>query len=59
MGVNVGGGSRFLRRIVESERLPRGTMSVQEAAEKRRVARRIHLSQVYAARSLVFALGMN
>jgi hypothetical protein len=34
-------------------------MSVQEAAEKRREARRIHLALVYAARSLVYALGMN
>ena len=45
--------------FVTSERLPRGTMSVQEAAEKRRVARRVHFAQVYAARNLVYALGMN
>jgi hypothetical protein len=44
---------------VESDRFPGGTMSVQEAAEKRRVARRILLALVYSARSLVYALGMN
>ena len=36
--------ARGLRRIVKSERPPRGKMSVQEAAEKRRVARRVHLA---------------
>ena len=51
--------ARGLRLTMKSERLPRGTMSVQEAAEKRRVARRVHLAQDYAARNLVYALGMN
>ena len=51
--------ARGLRLTMKSERLPRGAMSVQEAAEKRRVARRVHLAQDYAARNLVYALGMN
>jgi hypothetical protein len=57
-----GGGGVLIREIVlivESERLPRGTMSVQEAAAKGREALRIHLALVYAAKSLVYALSMN
>ena len=59
LGVSMQAVARGLRRIMKSERLPRGTMSVQEAAEKRCVARRVHLAQDYAVRNLVYALGMN
>ena len=61
--VNEGGGLRFeskkVVRVLKSERLPRETMSVQEAAEKRRVAQCVHLAKGYAARNLVYPLGMN
>ena len=59
LGVSMQAVARGLKRIMKSERLPRGIMSVQEAAEKRRVARRVHLAQDYAVRNLIYALGMN
>ena len=59
LGVSMQAVARGLRRIMKSERFPRGTMSVQETAEKRRVARHVHLAQDYAVRNLVYALDMN
>ena len=59
LGVSMQAVARGFRRIMKSERLPRGAMSAQEAAEKRLVARRVHLAQDYAVRNLVYALCMN
>jgi hypothetical protein len=46
--------ARGLKSIMKNERLPRGTVSVsvKEAAEKRRVIRCVHLAHVFAARVL-------
>ena len=49
--------ARGFRRIMKSERLPWGTKPVQQAAEKRRVSRRVHLAQDYAARKSCICTG--